>query len=88
MGKTQKTTKILLKTQKLAFFRAKCVKPKLLNWSPRRTRTTHAHMADLDEMLREFAMQSKRCVPVRESGWSLVGASESYEKFVKSCGQV
>ena len=48
-------------------------------------------MADLDEMLREFAkiaMQSKRCVPVRESGWSLVGASESYEKFVKSCGQV
>ena len=28
MGKTQKTTKILLKTQKLVFFRAKCVKPK------------------------------------------------------------
>ena len=28
MGKTQKTTNILLKTQKLAFFRAKCVKPK------------------------------------------------------------
>ena len=28
MGKTQKTTKTLLKTQKLAFFRAKCVKPK------------------------------------------------------------
>jgi hypothetical protein len=27
MGKTQKTTKMLLKTQKLAFFRAKCVKP-------------------------------------------------------------
>jgi hypothetical protein len=27
MGKTQKTTNILLKTQKLAFFRAKCVNP-------------------------------------------------------------
>jgi hypothetical protein len=27
MGKTQKTTKSWLKTQKLAFFRAKCVKP-------------------------------------------------------------